>query len=73
MCARYVHDSLVVTRNVESQTVLGKLGISTELGTDTAWTFDPHPDAYGRKTLRDAGWDEKTPLAKDKLPEVHRR
>src|SRR5256885_16257165 len=28
MCARYVHDSLVVTRNVESQTVLGKLGIS---------------------------------------------
>jgi len=49
----------VVTRNVESQTVLGKLGISTELGTDTAWTFEPHPDAYGRKTLRDAGWDEK--------------
>ncbi len=62
MCARYVHDSLVITRNPESQTVLGKLGISTELGTDTAWTFQPHPDAYGRKSLRDAGWDEKTPL-----------
>ena len=62
MCARYVHDSLVITRNVESQSVLGKLGISTELGTDTAWTFDPHPDAYGRKALRDAGWDEKTPV-----------
>jgi len=62
MCARYVHDSLVVTRNVESQTVLGRLGISTELGTDTAWTFEPHPDAYGRKALRDAGWDEKTPV-----------
>src|SRR6267378_3387858 len=62
MCARYVHDSLVITRNVESQSVLGKLGISTELGTDTAWTFEPHPDAYGRKALRDAGWDEKTPL-----------
>jgi polysaccharide pyruvyl transferase WcaK-like protein len=42
--------------------VLGKLGISTELGTDTAWTFEPHPDAYGRKVLRDAGWDEKTPV-----------
>ncbi|HKF25089.1 MAG TPA: hypothetical protein VKB24_03910, partial [Candidatus Acidoferrum sp.] len=28
MCARYVHNSLVVTRNVESQAVLGKLGIS---------------------------------------------
>jgi len=62
MCARYVHDSLVITRNVESQTVLGKLGISTELGTDTAWTFEPHPDSYGRKTLREAGWDEKTPV-----------
>jgi polysaccharide pyruvyl transferase WcaK-like protein len=62
MCARYVHDSLVITRNVESQSVLGKLGISTELGTDTAWTFEPHPDSYGRKVLRDAGWDEKTPV-----------
>src|SRR5262252_1792159 len=62
MCARYVHDSLVITRNVESQSVLGKLGISTELGTDTAWTFEPHPDSYGRQTLRDAGWDEKTPV-----------
>ncbi|HVO56452.1 MAG TPA: polysaccharide pyruvyl transferase family protein [Dongiaceae bacterium] len=62
MCARYVHDSLVITRNIESQSVLGKLGISTELGTDTAWTFEPHPDSYGRKALRDAGWDEKTPV-----------
>jgi len=62
MCARFVHDSLVITRNPESQTVLGKLGISTELGTDTAWTFVPHPDAYGRKALRNAGWDEKTPV-----------
>jgi polysaccharide pyruvyl transferase WcaK-like protein len=62
MCARYVHDSLVITRNVESQSVLGSLGVSTELGTDTAWTFEPHPDAYGRKALRDAGWDEKTPV-----------
>jgi polysaccharide pyruvyl transferase WcaK-like protein len=62
MCARYVHDSLVITRNPESQIVLGKLGISTELGTDTAWTFEPHPEAYARKALRAAGWDEKTPL-----------
>ena len=62
MCARYVHDSLVITRNVESQTLLRKLGITTELGTDTAWTFEPHPLDFGRKTLRDAGWDEKTPV-----------
>jgi polysaccharide pyruvyl transferase WcaK-like protein len=62
MCARYVHDSLVITRNVESQDLLRKLGISTELGTDTAWTFEPHPPEYARKTLCDAGWDEKTPI-----------
>jgi polysaccharide pyruvyl transferase WcaK-like protein len=62
MCARYVHDSLVITRNVESQDLLRKLGISTELGTDTAWTFEPHPPEYARKTIREAGWDEKTPI-----------
>jgi polysaccharide pyruvyl transferase WcaK-like protein len=62
MCERYVHDSLVITRNVESQTLLSSLGIPTELGTDTAWTFEPHPSSYGRKILRDAGWDEKTPI-----------
>jgi polysaccharide pyruvyl transferase WcaK-like protein len=62
MCARYVHDSLVITRNVESQTLLRKLGIPTELGTDTAWTFEPCPPEFGRRALRDAGWDEKTPV-----------
>ncbi len=62
MCAHYVRDSLVITRNVESQALLGKLGIPTELGTDTGWTFEPHPPEYGRKALREAGWDEKTPV-----------
>jgi hypothetical protein len=42
--------------------VLGKLGISTELGTDTAWTFEPHPDEYGSKVLREAGWDGSAPV-----------
>src|SRR5216684_4253920 len=62
MCEQYVHDSMVITRNVESQTLLRKLGIATELGTDTAWTFEPHPPEFARKTLREAGWDEKTPV-----------
>ncbi len=62
MCARYVKNSLIVTRNVESQTLLNSLGIPTELGTDTAWTFEPHPPEYARKALRAAGWDEKTPI-----------
>jgi polysaccharide pyruvyl transferase WcaK-like protein len=62
MCGRYVKDSLVITRNVESQQLLSSLGIPTELGTDTAWTFQPHPPEYARKTLSRAGWDEKTPI-----------
>jgi polysaccharide pyruvyl transferase WcaK-like protein len=62
MCERYVHDSMVITRNMESQTLLSSLGIPTELGTDTAWTFEPHPPEYARKVLRESGWDEKTPI-----------
>lgn len=62
MCARYCRDSLVITRNPESQSVLSQLGVSTELGTDTAWTFEPHPPEIGRKALRDVGWDGQTPV-----------
>jgi polysaccharide pyruvyl transferase WcaK-like protein len=62
MCKRYCSDSLVITRNIESQDVLGKLGVPTELGTDTAWTFEPLGPEYGRKALRDAGWDGATPV-----------
>ena len=62
MCQRYCQDSAVITRNVESQAVLGKLGVATELGTDTAWTFEPLPGEFGRKALCDAGWDGQTPV-----------
>jgi polysaccharide pyruvyl transferase WcaK-like protein len=53
---------MIITRNEESQTVLGKLGVATELGTDTAWTFEPHPVDFGRNVLRKAGWDGVTPV-----------
>lgn len=62
MCARYVGESLVITRNVESQQLLGSLGIPAELGTDTAWTFEPHPQSYAQRVLREAGWDGTTPV-----------
>jgi len=62
MCAHYCRRSLVIARNEESQKILGKLGVPTELGTDTAWTFEPHPTDYGRKALSDAGWDGQTPV-----------
>src|ERR1700733_3678724 len=62
MCKRYCRNSLIITRNIESQSVLGKLGVPTELGTDTAWTFEPHGPEYGCKALLDAGWDGKLPV-----------
>jgi polysaccharide pyruvyl transferase WcaK-like protein len=62
ICAHYCRRSLIITRNEESQEALSKLGIPTELGTDTAWTFEPHPAEYGRKALMDAGWDGTTPV-----------
>ena len=60
MCGRYCRESLIITRNVESRTLLRELGVPTELGTDTAWTFEPLPPDYGRKVLRQVGWDERT-------------
>src|SRR5580693_9019546 len=54
MVKRFCCNSLVITRNVESQAVLGELGVPTELGTDTAWTFEPHGPEYGRKALLDS-------------------
>jgi polysaccharide pyruvyl transferase WcaK-like protein len=62
MCGRYCKNSLVITRNEESRTVLRELGVPTELGTDTAWTFEPRSAEYGQNVLRQVGWDGKTPV-----------
>jgi polysaccharide pyruvyl transferase WcaK-like protein len=62
MCKRFCRDSFIVTRNPESQVVLSKLGIRSELGTDTAWTFEPRGPEFGRKRLLDAGWDGAAPV-----------
>ena len=62
MCARYCKNSLVITRNEESRGILSELGIPTQLGTDTAWTFEPKPAEYGQSVLRQVGWDGKTPV-----------
>ena len=62
MCARYCKNSLVITRNEESRGILSELGVPTQLGTDTAWTFEPKPAEYGQGVLRHIGWDGKTPV-----------
>src|SRR5208337_756954 len=62
MCGRYCKNSLVITRNEESRTLLRDLGVPSELGTDTAWTFEPRPAEYGQGILREVGWDGRTPV-----------
>ena len=62
MCARYCRNSLVITRNEESRVILSQLGVPTQLGTDTAWTFEPKPAEYGQSVLRQVGWDGKMPV-----------
>jgi polysaccharide pyruvyl transferase WcaK-like protein len=62
MCSRYCKDSFIITRNDESRRVLRELGIPTELGTDTAWTFEPLGTEYGAKVLREFGWDGHKPV-----------
>ena len=62
MCSRFCRNSLVITRNEESRTVLRELGVATELGTDTAWTFEPLPAEHGQKILRRVGWDGTMPV-----------
>ena len=62
MCGRYCRSSLVITRNDESRKILREMGVPTEPGTDTAWTFEPLGAEYGQKALRDVGWDGKMPV-----------
>ncbi|MBI1941852.1 MAG: polysaccharide pyruvyl transferase family protein [Acidobacteria bacterium] len=62
MVRRYCGQSLIITRNEESLAVLSKLGVPTELGTDTAWTFEPLGPEYGKQVLREVGWDGTEPV-----------
>ncbi len=62
LVARHCANSLLVVRNAESAAVLGALGLRTHPGTDTAWTFAPHPPERVHPVLRAAGWDGETPI-----------
>jgi polysaccharide pyruvyl transferase WcaK-like protein len=62
LCARYCGQSLILTRNEASQAVLSSLGVPSELGADTAWTFEPHGPDFGRRALSEAGWDGRAPV-----------
>ena len=62
MCRRYCAQTSVIIRNEESRAALQKLGIPSQVGADTAWTFEPLDTDFGEKTLRSAGWDGTQPV-----------
>lgn len=59
---RTCKDALILCRNEQSRDVLGALGVPTESGTDTAWTFEPAAPEVGETLLRSLGWDGRTPV-----------
>ena len=61
MVRRYCQDALVIPRNQESEQILGRLGVSTAPGTDTAWTYEVGPE-QGEAQLRAMGWDGEAPV-----------
>ncbi|MFT6146967.1 MAG: polysaccharide pyruvyl transferase WcaK-like protein [Myxococcota bacterium] len=57
LVSRYCKDAQVIARNANSVEVLGNLGITAELGTDTAWTFEPAAPSVGEAILKEHGWN----------------
>jgi len=56
-----VHDSIVITRNVESQALLSSLGIQPSLARTRLGSFEPHRPNTPQSS-RESGWNEKTPI-----------
>ncbi len=62
LVARYCKDTLQICRNQNSARILGDLGIPCEVGTDTAWTYQPADLDLGKRLLKNAGWDGQQPV-----------
>lgn len=62
MTSRYCRDAYVIARNEESRDLLNSMGVPAELGTDTAWTFEPSSVDYAEDALKELGWDGKAPV-----------
>lgn len=63
--ARHCREGLILCRNQASCDVLDRMGLKAQLGTDTAYTYDPDDEARAQaeQRLREAGWDGEAPLA----------
>ncbi len=52
----YCGQSYLIARSQRACNVLSALELEPHLGTDTAWTFEPHPPEIGERELRKQGW-----------------
>jgi polysaccharide pyruvyl transferase WcaK-like protein len=59
---KHCRDALIIARTEPSRRVLDGLGLRTEQGTDTAWTFEAAPEERGRQLLMRGGWDGQAPV-----------
>jgi polysaccharide pyruvyl transferase WcaK-like protein len=53
---------LILCRSPESARFLGRLGLRTAVGADTAWTYEPASPESTRAALRSLGWAGSQPL-----------
>ncbi|MGB0679609.1 MAG: polysaccharide pyruvyl transferase family protein [Polyangiales bacterium] len=62
LVAKVCPGALLMTRNQASSHILTGLGLPSEAGTDTAWTFTPRRPERANEVLTHAGWDGKQPI-----------
>jgi polysaccharide pyruvyl transferase WcaK-like protein len=58
----YCKNTYVISRTEPSRKIVQELGLSGEIGTDTAWIFPPGDKKLAEEILRKNGWDGNKPL-----------
>ena len=59
---RYCDQAYIISRTEPSAKVVEQLGFKGDIGTDTAWTFQPGPKEAAIELLKKNGWDGKQPI-----------
>lgn len=59
---KYCQNAFIISRSAPSHRLVQEMGMKGDLGTDTAWTFEPGPEDWAVNKLKEAGWDGKKPI-----------
>ncbi len=63
MAAKICNKAYFITRTQQSLDLVGKMNLKGELGTDTAWIFNPSPKKWAVQELKQkVKWDARRPL-----------